>query len=579
MQLRNQQQATGTDTQATQQQQSDRLLEQQREVYRHHVQMDNRGQTAGTELAPSESTTSPEPTSSAPESTSAAAAAASAPHLQQQQQQNRPRPRPLSAALGHLVWYCLVLEEPRLLEPLWPLDAYVNNKFGVAAKCHPLPMHQWMVDFLESVISQPVKLSSETKLASSTGDDSQNMETSSPTVTPTAIASGCSLKLNSLAHLLLGLALSPEYGSWPFTDESKSIEHLRTAAEGGDKMALYWLCQPYGDINLEYLRRSASQGFCLALQVLGVMYQDVESSGEVPLNREEGIRLLQIGAVEKGFAGCQFEMACSAEIGSTERLRWLKLASDQGLARAQWALARALHRSSYSADTLTHYGVTGNHQEEALRLLKLSAAQGMAESQAALGMLFMEGVGGVKQNYQTAVEYLSLASNKGYPNALFELAQCYLEGKGVEIDEAKAVTLLEQAAECGIAEAHVSIGMMYMHGTSATPKDLTQAGNRFRLAVKTNCHCEQAAYLLSNLIFRGTAQGTKREAMELLRKSTDSMRPECFVGLAEVYGHGVGGMPKDVRESVRCYRLAASSSPPSSPHGAQARQRLKTYCS
>ncbi|KAH3758866.1 hypothetical protein Pelo_9305 [Pelomyxa schiedti] len=196
-----------------------------------------------------------------------------------------------------MVWYCLVLTDPRLLEPL---EVSVADKFCVATKHHPLPIHQWMVDFLQSLVSlkHPCVLT-----ASSSTEEKRERDSS--------------LKLFMLAHVLLGLALSQQYGSWPFTDETKSMEHIKTASDGGNQMAQYWL----------YLKRPrvvvvvsiptwstcsglASQGFCLALHQLGAMYRNVSSPMGVALNREEGLRLLQIGA-EKGDSWCQFQMAWS----------------------------------------------------------------------------------------------------------------------------------------------------------------------------------------------------------------------------------------------------------------------------
>ncbi|KAH3723272.1 hypothetical protein Pelo_18024 [Pelomyxa schiedti] len=114
----------------------------------------------------------------------------------------------------------------------------------------------------------------------------------------------------------------------------------------------------------------------------------------VALNREEGLRLLRIGA-EKGDSWCQFQMARSvAEEGdpAKKHARVAEVAqarlSDQGLPGAQYSMALELGNT----DCCGGKGKE-NHQVESLRLFKLAAAQGMAAAQSELGMLYLKGNG------------------------------------------------------------------------------------------------------------------------------------------------------------------------------------------
>ncbi|KAH3714429.1 hypothetical protein Pelo_19061 [Pelomyxa schiedti] len=222
----------------------------------------------------------------------------------------------------------------------------------------------------------------------------------------------------------------------------------------------------------------------------------------VALNREEGLRLLRIGFPKRGTHGASFKWRGlwprkETQPRSTQQwLRWLKLACDQGLPGAQYSMALELGNT----DCCGGKGKE-NHQVESLRLFKLAAAQGMAAAQSELSMLYLKGNGGVEQSHQTAVKYLSLAAKRGNPEA---------QG-GVEKDEAKAFSLVQRAAKSGMAGSHVTMGVMYLRGSSATPRDLVKASHNFRLALKEDCNCTQAASLLSNLIFRGGVPGTQRE--------------------------------------------------------------------
>ncbi|KAH3742951.1 hypothetical protein Pelo_15654 [Pelomyxa schiedti] len=254
-----------------------------------------------------------------------------------------------AAALASLVWTFLVMTEPKLLEPLWPLDLGVTD-------------------------TQP---------------EEEQMATSK-------------CKLNTVAHLLLGVALSEEYGRWQFTDEAKSLKHLKIAADRGQPFAQLFLCYTHGFGYLEYLKKSASQGFGPALHSLGCMYmKDTDyqtgSWDDVPLNREEGLRLFQIGA-EKGDAECMFKLYMNAS-KREEGISWLKLACDQGWPKAQYEMALALG----SRLGTRVWGLEVNNQE-ALRLLELSASQGDTDSQTLLGTIFLKRGGLVKQNFEKAID-------------------------------------------------------------------------------------------------------------------------------------------------------------------------------
>ncbi|KAH3764674.1 sel1 repeat family protein [Pelomyxa schiedti] len=466
---------------------------------------------------------------------------------------------PQSSALGHMVWYWLLVCEPRLLEALWPIEASVPERVCQGAKSHPLSAQQWMVDFLGGLADATTAIAA-----------AENAKLSLPTgVHPTTAITcpeerGTKSRLCSLAHFLLGIAHSREYGPWPFTNEPKAKEHIKTAADGGDKMAQFWLWSQYGDEYLDYVPKSASQGFCPALHALGLMHQEVDAPEGVPLNRTEGLRLLRVGAAEKGDAWCQFETAKVAT-QKEDALRLFKLASDQGLALAQYGLACSLLQLDDN---------TGNNERDALRLLKLSACQGVPNSLTMLGVFFLTGFR-VERNYSTAVEYLSLASETGDPTAQLNLAQCYLDGKGVETDEAQALRLLQQASDSGLAEADVSIGVMYLEGSTAIPLDLTKACHHFQSAIQKNSECSEASFFLGVLMLRGVAPGTRQEGMALVQKSTESMAPATFVGLGEVYEYGVGGITRDLREASRWFRLAAASSAPTSSHVQKALEKLE----
>ncbi|KAH3731913.1 sel1 repeat family protein [Pelomyxa schiedti] len=444
-----------------------------------------------------------------------------------------------SSALGQIAWLFLVRTDPRLLQPLWPLDVAVTSKRVMEnAKLYPLWVQLWMLEFLECVIA-----TTSTQVA--VGDGSTSTVSSEP--------GGNKSNLNNLAHFLLGVALSKRYGPWPFTDEAKSLEHIKIAADGGDQRAQYRLWRVQGEKSIDYLHRAASQRYCPALFRLGKM--TLQGLNGQPLNPVEGLRLLQSG-VEQGHAACQFVIASRQKCSDEELFRLIKSATDQGLPIGQFLLAQA----HYSGINLAQ-----KNDAEVLRLLKLSAAQGHAELHYMLGILLLEGLI-VEQNYHLAVKFLSEAANAGNHLAQYHLAICYSEGTGVEQDKAEAFRLYQQASEGGIAQAHMKLAAMYIVGTSATPTDFTQVAHHLRLALKKDRwnQCLYAAWVLGELTIEGLIPGTTREAMELFYKAQLSQNDQATAqdaceSLGKVYEEGRGGTTVDVREAVRWYRLAGVS--------------------
>jgi TPR repeat protein len=56
---------------------------------------------------------------------------------------------------------------------------------------------------------------------------------------------------------------------------------------------------------------------------------------------------------------------------------------------------------------------------------------------------------GVAQDYTEALQLYQLAAVLGYPTALFEVAECYYWGRGVSINDAKAIHWYKRAQAVG----------------------------------------------------------------------------------------------------------------------------------
>ncbi|MGN0187296.1 MAG: tetratricopeptide repeat protein [Paludibacteraceae bacterium] len=80
------------------------------------------------------------------------------------------------------------------------------------------------------------------------------------------------------------------------------------------------------------------------------------------------------------------------------------------------------------------------------------ANQGDVKAMHQIGRFYYLG-DSVKQNYKEAVQWYTIAADKGYPNSQNNLAICYLSGNGVSVNIEKAMQLLHLAAAKNLPNA------------------------------------------------------------------------------------------------------------------------------
>ena len=88
-------------------------------------------------------------------------------------------------------------------------------------------------------------------------------------------------------------------------------------------------------------------------------------------------------------------------------------------------------------------------------------------------------------NYAKAVENFTDAASAGHVKAIFSLACCYRDGKGVAQDNATALDLFTKAAEAGNASAQDELGNAYAwKRLGITKKDYDSAIKWYSLAAQ-----------------------------------------------------------------------------------------------
>ncbi|NLJ67362.1 MAG: sel1 repeat family protein, partial [Clostridiales bacterium] len=119
--------------------------------------------------------------------------------------------------------------------------------------------------------------------------------------------------------------------------------------------------------------------------------------------------------------------------------------------------------------------------EEAVRLYEKVAGSN-AKAQAQLAFMYENGQG-VPIDLDKAIEFYTLAAEKGNARSMYNLAEFYDGYYGLPVDYKKALDLYAKSAEKGYEKALTGLGRLYLNGSGVDP-DLKKAGELFREAAE-----------------------------------------------------------------------------------------------
>lgn len=142
-----------------------------------------------------------------------------------------------------------------------------------------------------------------------------------------------------------------------------------------------------------------------------------------------------------------------------------------------------------------------------------SAEQGETEAQAALGYMYLNGIG-IKRDFKMAVFWYRKAAQKGDQDSQYGLGYCYEHGLGVKQSKRSADSWYRKFANHDYPEAQIALDQM-----------LTEDASR-----------------VGQQLFYGTGkQKNFRKAFPYLLKAAELGDPHCqnIVGLCYTYGRGV----------------------------------------
>ena len=114
-----------------------------------------------------------------------------------------------------------------------------------------------------------------------------------------------------------------------------------------------------------------------------------------------------------------------------------------------------------------------------------------------------------QRDYRAALEFWTRAAESGHARALNGLGLLYRDGRGVDIDEKRAVNLFRDAAERGFTYAMYNLGMMIREGRGVQNDDIEA---RKWLVLAATLHFDQKARLQRDLIGRRMSEAQIAEA-------------------------------------------------------------------
>ncbi len=242
-------------------------------------------------------------------------------------------------------------------------------------------------------------------------------------------------------------------------------------------------------------RRAADAGLSQGQINLGFLYRDGVG---VPSDLTEAVKWWRLAAAQ-GHTSAMVEIGRAYRNGqgvqqdSIETIKWFKQAAAAGDALGELNLGSfyeyqgdldsahkfyqlAAEHGSADAMWVMHnlyengIGVTKDWAEAERWLLK-GAEAGSARAQTSLGnhhespySWTSNRIGDVRVSMAEAVRWYRRAADQNWADGQYRLASCYLEGKGVEMDEERGLDWMRAAADQDLPKALVELSELYFHG-------------------------------------------------------------------------------------------------------------------
>ena len=224
----------------------------------------------------------------------------------------------------------------------------------------------------------------------------------------------------------------------------------------------------------EYLRRQQSENLCLNLQE----------------QAEAGNKMASYALANYHYFGNQF-------IDDPEKMKSSYYKADDGKTRIYYRLNNvevkpedyekafklyeqaALHEHWFSLWSLGECYELGRGTDQdlvkAAECYRKASKAGCSFAQRSLGLMYLDGSGGLPRSESEALKLFREAANNGLASAQYNLGMMYVLGKGTRRNETEAVKWLQKAADQGDARAWSNLGEMHQDGRGGLKKNEQKA--------------------------------------------------------------------------------------------------------
>jgi len=247
-------------------------------------------------------------------------------------------------------------------------------------------------------------------------------------------------------------------------------------------------------------------------------------------------------AAEQGHIKAAMMLARSPR-NAEDKLRWLTIAAEGGLAEARYELYRYMMESAV-ADYKSH---------SAMDWLQAAAESGFADAQYELGRLLIRGdqTRGIEKNNKKARRWLEKAAANNHGRAMEELAWRYNQAAdGFPRDPARAATLLDK------------IAAGYRQGRYGLQQNQQMASSRQQRAEEINALEERIAQGDPEALATAGRQllqsqnADKTQGMTLLEKAAIQGDARIQYELGDIYLSGRHGVARDLEKGRNWWGLA-----------------------
>jgi TPR repeat protein len=289
---------------------------------------------------------------------------------------------------------------------------------------------------------------------------------------------------------------------------------------------------------LFFVKPLADMGIAGAQYRLALALQDRPGSGH---RLGASSRLYYERAAEQGNIKAAMALARSPR-SAEDKLRWLTVAAEGGLAEAEYELYRFMVNSA-----------TKSYQSRsALDWLQSAAESGHGDAQYELGRLLIRGdrKRGIEKNSQHARQWLEKAADNDHERAMKELAWRYTQAAdGFPRDAARAITLLQKIADG------------YRHGRYRLPENQQMASDHQQQADEIKALEERAAQgdpealaTIGRIFLR--SQSTSAQGVAYLEKAAIQGDARIQHELGAIFLFGGHGIAKDLERGRKWWDLA-----------------------